>query len=138
MHDPSFQGPSPYCEGACDRAPPKLCPHMGECDSTTKENLMPELVPPAQGDRATRSRPGSVGGVVLRAAAEASPSAVGQDVEVDIEDVAQGGWCVARPDGLPVMFVRHALPGERVVARVTDVPSKFARADAVTVLRASP
>ena len=57
---------------------------------------------------------------------------------MDIEDVAQGGWCVARPDGLPVMFVRHALPGERVVARVTEVTSKFARADAVEVLRASP
>ncbi len=48
-----------------------------------------------------------------------------------IEDVAQGGWCVARPEGLPVMFVRHALPGERVIARVTEVTSKFARADAV-------
>jgi tRNA/tmRNA/rRNA uracil-C5-methylase (TrmA/RlmC/RlmD family) len=63
---------------------------------------------------------------------------VSQDVEVDIEDVAQGGWCVARPEGLPVMFVRHALPGERVVARVTEVTSKFARADAVEILRASP
>ena len=57
---------------------------------------------------------------------------------MDIEDVAQGGWCVARPEGLPVMFVRHALPGERVVARVTEVTSKFARADAVEILRASP
>jgi tRNA/tmRNA/rRNA uracil-C5-methylase (TrmA/RlmC/RlmD family) len=57
---------------------------------------------------------------------------------VDIEDVAQGGWCVARPEGLPVMFVRHALPGERVVARVTEVTSKFARADAMQILRASP
>jgi tRNA/tmRNA/rRNA uracil-C5-methylase (TrmA/RlmC/RlmD family) len=63
---------------------------------------------------------------------------VGQDVEVSIEDVAQGGWCVARPAGLPVMFVRHALPGERVVARVTEVTAKFARADAVEILRESP
>jgi tRNA/tmRNA/rRNA uracil-C5-methylase (TrmA/RlmC/RlmD family) len=62
---------------------------------------------------------------------------VGQDIEVTIEDVAQGGWCVARPDGLPVMFVRHALPGERVVARVTEVTSKFARADAVRILTSS-
>jgi tRNA/tmRNA/rRNA uracil-C5-methylase (TrmA/RlmC/RlmD family) len=63
---------------------------------------------------------------------------VGQDVEVTIEDVAQGGWCVARPAGQPVMFVRHALPGERVVAHVTEVTSKFARADAVHVLESSP
>ena len=54
-----------------------------------------------------------------------------------IEDVAQGGWCVARPAGLPVMFVRHALPGERVVAHVTEVTAKFARADAVEILRES-
>ncbi len=63
---------------------------------------------------------------------------MGQDVEVEIEDVAQGGWCVARPEGRPVMFVRHALPGERVVARVTEVTSKFARADAVEIRQASP
>jgi tRNA/tmRNA/rRNA uracil-C5-methylase (TrmA/RlmC/RlmD family) len=66
------------------------------------------------------------------------PYQVGQDIEVAIEDAAQGGWCVARPDGLPVIFVRHTLPGERVVARVTEVTSKFARADAVEIRQASP
>jgi tRNA/tmRNA/rRNA uracil-C5-methylase (TrmA/RlmC/RlmD family) len=64
--------------------------------------------------------------------------AVGQSVEVTTVDVAQGGWCVARPEGLPVLFVRHALPGERVLARVTEVTSRFARADAIEVLEASP
>ena len=63
---------------------------------------------------------------------------VGQAVEVTVADVAQGGWCVARPEGLPVIFVRHALPGERVIARVTEVTSRFARADASEVLEASP
>jgi tRNA/tmRNA/rRNA uracil-C5-methylase (TrmA/RlmC/RlmD family) len=63
---------------------------------------------------------------------------VGQELEADIADVAQGGWCVARPEGMPVVFVRHALPGERVVVRVTEVTAKFARADAVKVLDASP
>jgi tRNA/tmRNA/rRNA uracil-C5-methylase (TrmA/RlmC/RlmD family) len=63
---------------------------------------------------------------------------VGDDVEVACEDVAQGGWCVARPAGFPVLFVRHALPGERVVARVTEVTSRFARADAVEILERSP
>ena len=62
---------------------------------------------------------------------------VGETVEVEIGDVAQGGWCVARPAGLPVVFVRHALPGERVVAIVTEVTSRFARADAVRILKAS-
>jgi tRNA/tmRNA/rRNA uracil-C5-methylase (TrmA/RlmC/RlmD family) len=63
--------------------------------------------------------------------------AVGQTVEVTAVDVAQGGWCVARPEGLPVLFVRHALPGERVLARVTEVTSRFARAEAIEVLEAS-
>jgi tRNA/tmRNA/rRNA uracil-C5-methylase (TrmA/RlmC/RlmD family) len=63
---------------------------------------------------------------------------VGQTIEVTVNDVAQGGWCVARPEGLPVIFVRHALPGERVIAQVTEVTSRFARADAIEVLQASP
>jgi tRNA/tmRNA/rRNA uracil-C5-methylase (TrmA/RlmC/RlmD family) len=62
----------------------------------------------------------------------------GELVELTIEGVAQGGWCVARPPGVPVVFVRHALPGERVLAKVTEVMSKFARADAVSILDASP
>jgi tRNA/tmRNA/rRNA uracil-C5-methylase (TrmA/RlmC/RlmD family) len=117
---------------------------MGECDSSKKENLMPGVVPQAQG---RRSQPGAVGGVAARAATSRpepadqeradGPYQVGQDVEVTIEDVAQGGWCVARPEGLPVMFVRHALPGERVVARVTEVTSKFARAEALEIRQAS-
>jgi tRNA/tmRNA/rRNA uracil-C5-methylase (TrmA/RlmC/RlmD family) len=63
---------------------------------------------------------------------------VGQTVEVTVTDVAQGGWCVARIEGLPVIFVRHALPGERVIAQVTEVTSRFARADAIEILQASP
>ena len=62
---------------------------------------------------------------------------VGETVEVTTEDVAQGGWCVARPVDLPVIFVRHALPGERVVARVTEVTSRFARAEAIEIVRSS-
>jgi tRNA/tmRNA/rRNA uracil-C5-methylase (TrmA/RlmC/RlmD family) len=36
------------------------------------------------------------------------------------------------------VFVRHALPGERVRARITDTTAKFARAEAVEILQASP
>jgi tRNA/tmRNA/rRNA uracil-C5-methylase (TrmA/RlmC/RlmD family) len=59
-------------------------------------------------------------------------------LDLDISGVAHGGWCVARDDGGRVVFVRHALPGERVRARVTDATASFARADAIEVLRASP
>jgi tRNA/tmRNA/rRNA uracil-C5-methylase (TrmA/RlmC/RlmD family) len=62
----------------------------------------------------------------------------GQVVDVTAEDVAHGGWCVARPADGPVVFVRHALPGERVLARVTEVTNRLARAEAVEILAASP
>lgn len=56
---------------------------------------------------------------------------------VEVGSVAHGGHCVARLDG-QVVFVRHALPGERVSLRITDRTSSFLRADAVEVLDASP
>ncbi len=62
----------------------------------------------------------------------------GQIIQVTTVDVAHGGWCVARPQDGPAVFVRHALPGETVLARVTDVTSRLARAEAVEVLVPSP
>ena len=59
-------------------------------------------------------------------------------LELDVGAPAHGGFCVARHEGR-VVFVRHALPGELVRARVTeDTGGSFCRADAVEVLRASP
>ncbi len=56
--------------------------------------------------------------------------------------VAHGGHCVARlpaPESR-VVFVRHALPGERVVVEITEGTDgdRFWRGDAVSVLLASP
>lgn len=52
--------------------------------------------------------------------------------------MAHGGHCVARHESR-VVFVRHALPGERVVALVTEgrERDRFLRADAIEVLVAS-
>ena len=60
-------------------------------------------------------------------------------VVLDVGAVAHGGHCVARHEGR-VVFVRHALPGERVEARLTDAGegARFWRADAVRILEASP
>jgi tRNA/tmRNA/rRNA uracil-C5-methylase (TrmA/RlmC/RlmD family) len=65
-------------------------------------------------------------------------SLVGNRVEVDVGAVAHGGHCVARHEGR-VIFVRHAIPGERVVAMVTEghQGSSFLRADAVEIVSAS-
>ena len=63
---------------------------------------------------------------------------VGDELELEVGAAAAGGACVGRaPDGR-VVFVRHALPGERVRARVTQAVTKYLRADAVEVLDASP
>src|SRR5215217_5423269 len=62
----------------------------------------------------------------------------GTEFEVTVGPVAHGGHCVARHEGR-VVFVRHSLPGERVLVRVTeDRHPGFCRADAVEVLEASP
>ncbi len=59
-------------------------------------------------------------------------------LDLDVGAVAHGGHCVARHENR-VLFVRHALPGERVRAVVTeDGGGSFCRADAVAVLVASP
>ncbi|POM22881.1 putative RNA methyltransferase/cg2084 [Actinomadura rubteroloni] len=61
----------------------------------------------------------------------------GDLLDLDVGNVANGGFCVARHEGR-VVFVRHALPGEKVRARVTDVSKKFLRADAEEIVVASP
>ncbi|HET7821308.1 MAG TPA: TRAM domain-containing protein [Ornithinibacter sp.] len=65
--------------------------------------------------------------------------AVGDEVEVDVTAIAHGGHCIARHEG-QVLFVRHTVPGERVLARVTETGAgeRFVRADAVSVVTASP
>jgi tRNA/tmRNA/rRNA uracil-C5-methylase (TrmA/RlmC/RlmD family) len=63
---------------------------------------------------------------------------VDREFEVTVGPVAHGGHCVARHEGR-VVFVRHSLPGERVVVRVTeDRHPGYCRADAVSVLEAHP
>ena len=62
---------------------------------------------------------------------------VGTLLELEVGPVAHGGHCVARYEG-QVVFVRHALPGELVHARVTEQTAKYLRADAVQVLTPSP
>lgn len=70
--------------------------------------------------------------------AETRVSWVGRTLELEVGAVAHGGHCVSRSENR-VVFVRHALPGERVTATVTeDKGGSFCRADAVAVLEAAP
>jgi tRNA/tmRNA/rRNA uracil-C5-methylase (TrmA/RlmC/RlmD family) len=74
-----------------------------------------------------------------RGRAARGASRVGERLELTVGPVAHGGHCVARHDER-VVFVRHALPGERVVAEVTEGSDgdRFWRADVVEVRNASP
>ncbi|MGH3158101.1 MAG: class I SAM-dependent RNA methyltransferase, partial [Streptosporangiaceae bacterium] len=77
---------------------------------------------------------------------------VSEELELTVTEPAHGGWCVARIAGVcgegdaggaadgpgKVVFVRHALPGERIRARITSSTARFARAEAIEVLDASP
>ena len=67
--------------------------------------------------------PGLVAGAVI------GPARVGP--------IAHGGHCVTRVDGR-VLFVRHAIPGELVTVRVSEVRSRFARGEVAEVIEAGP
>jgi tRNA/tmRNA/rRNA uracil-C5-methylase (TrmA/RlmC/RlmD family) len=62
----------------------------------------------------------------------------GREIEVEATNMAHGGESVARYEGR-VVFVADAIPGERVVARVTaDAKKTFWRAETTRVLEPSP
>ncbi len=65
------------------------------------------------------------------------PSDPGTTVELVTGPPANGGSCIARHDGR-VVFVRYALPDERVRARVTTEKGSHWHAEVVEVLEASP
>jgi len=54
-------------------------------------------------------------------------------IELRIGTIAHGGHFIGHWGGR-TFFVRHAIPGELVRARITDVTSKMSRADAVEIL----
>ncbi|HEX7297838.1 MAG TPA: 23S rRNA (uracil(1939)-C(5))-methyltransferase RlmD [Solirubrobacteraceae bacterium] len=61
----------------------------------------------------------------------------GQELELTIDALAFGGAGVARRDGY-VVFVRDAVPGDRVRAVVTKRKKAYAEARAVAILEPSP
>ena len=61
---------------------------------------------------------------------------IGDLIELTIEKVAHGGHFIARHDGA-VIFVRHAIPGEKCTIEITSTGSSFNRADVVEVTEPS-
>ena len=70
---------------------------------------------------------------------EIDPSDIrkGAEVEASIESLAFGGKAVARPGGF-VVFVEGALPGERVLLRVTRRKGRYAEGVVLKILQPSP
>jgi tRNA/tmRNA/rRNA uracil-C5-methylase (TrmA/RlmC/RlmD family) len=66
------------------------------------------------------------------ASKKSSALKTGDLVQVTIEKVAHGGHFIARHDGA-VIFVRHAIPGEKCTIQITSTGSSFNRADVVSV-----
>jgi len=67
---------------------------------------------------------------------EATRPRRGEELELRIDRLAYGGAGVARAEGY-VVFVRGAVPGDRVRARVTKAKRSFAEADTVELLEPS-
>ncbi len=61
----------------------------------------------------------------------------GDELELRVESLAHGGAGVARADGY-VVFVRGAVPGDRVRARITKSKRSFGEADPVELIEPSP
>jgi len=61
---------------------------------------------------------------------------IGERIDVDITAIAHGGHCIARHEGR-VIFVRHAIPGERVTVEITDVTKSFARGNCISIIKSS-
>ena len=61
----------------------------------------------------------------------------GEEIELEITDVAYGGDGIARHDGR-VVFVPFAIPGEKVAARVNELHRSYARAEIKNVTVPSP
>ena len=57
--------------------------------------------------------------------------------EVTLGPIAHGGHVITHVDGRPV-FVRHGLPGERVLIDITSTSGKVSRGEVRQVLEASP
>ena len=66
-----------------------------------------------------------------------APVRKGEELELQIDSLAYGGNGVARHDGF-VIFVRGALPGDRVRAEVTKTKRGFAEAVATLLLEPGP
>src|SRR5215468_5828550 len=63
-------------------------------------------------------------------------SAQSNEFEIELTGMAHGGSAIGRHDGRTI-FVPYAIPGERIIARITQDKGRFAYAEGITLLEAS-
>ena len=68
--------------------------------------------------------------------ADVTPLIVGNTITLDIGAIAHGGHFVARHEG-KVIFVRHAITGEKAIVKITSTSKKLAFGDAIEIINAS-
>ena len=61
----------------------------------------------------------------------------GDDVELDIDSIAFGGMGVSKFNDI-VTFVKNAIPGQKVIARITKRRSSYLEARSIETIRESP
>ena len=61
----------------------------------------------------------------------------GAELELDIESLAYGGMGLARKDNF-VIFVKYAIPGQRVLVKIYKKRKGFAEAQVLKLLEESP
>ena len=61
---------------------------------------------------------------------------IGDKIEVEIGPIAHGGHFVSRHNN-QVIFVRHAITGEKAIVEITATSSKLAHGDAIQILKKS-
>src|SRR5260221_14608612 len=59
------------------------------------------------------------------------------EFELELVAMAHGGSALGRHEGRTI-FVPYTIPGERIVARITQDKGRFAYAEGVTLLEGSP
>ncbi|WP_408955643.1 23S rRNA (uracil(1939)-C(5))-methyltransferase RlmD [Natroniella sp. ANB-PHB2] len=66
----------------------------------------------------------------------AKPIKVGEEIIIELEDLATGGDAVGRVDGF-VIFIPGGIPGEKVKVEITQVKKSYGRAKIVEVIEQS-
>jgi 23S rRNA (uracil1939-C5)-methyltransferase len=106
--------------------------HVGQAGIERRVGFVPGLVVADDADQHAPTLPFEAADTI---ASVAAPLRKDQELDLHVDSLAFGGNGVARLNGF-VVFVRRALPGDTVRARITKVKRNHAEADALEIVEA--